>query len=225
MKLQNITQKIANRLLHIGVDSDLYHERFGSAYGGWDVVPDGLGAGSIVYSFGVGEDISFDLELIRRFGCTVRAFDPTPRSIEWVRMQDIPSQFVLHEYGIAATDGEITIYPPENPAYVSHTMIPGLSDRPGILVPVKSLGTIMKTLGHERIDLLKMDVEGAEYEVIEGLVDSPVRPGQILVEFHHRFPGVGTGRTKRALRQLRSAGYKVFWVSETKEEVGLIRRF
>jgi len=36
-----------------------------------------------------------------------------------------------------------------------------------------------------------MDIEGAEYEVIDDLIASGIRPKQILVEFHHRFKNVG----------------------------------
>ena len=39
-----------------------------------------------------------------------------------------------------------------------------------------------------RIDILKMDIEGAEYDVIDDIINSPVPIAQVLIEFHHRFP-------------------------------------
>jgi hypothetical protein len=42
---------------------------------------------------------------------------------------------------------------------------------------------------------MKMDIEGAEYEVLDGLLSSPIKPTQLLVEFHHRFPGIGLEKT------------------------------
>ena len=59
-------------------------ERIGSDYGGCLVPRDFLTANSVCYCVGVGEDITFDLGLIDRFGCEVYAFDPTPRSIAFV---------------------------------------------------------------------------------------------------------------------------------------------
>lgn len=56
----------------------------GSSYGGWSICPDLLDSKSIVYSLGIGEDISFDLELIERFGTSIYAFDPTPKSLDWL---------------------------------------------------------------------------------------------------------------------------------------------
>src|ERR1035437_9343649 len=93
------------------------------AYGSWIICPDRTVVGGVVYSFGVGEDISWDLAMIERFGVTVHAFDPTPRSIQWVKRQKLPDKFILHEYGIADYDGVARFYPPENSEWVSHTLL------------------------------------------------------------------------------------------------------
>ena len=55
----------------------------GDSGGRWSVVPDGLGPHTVVYALGVGTDISFERDLIARYGVTVHAFDPTPISLEW----------------------------------------------------------------------------------------------------------------------------------------------
>ncbi|MEY4906451.1 MAG: hypothetical protein RL260_169 [Pseudomonadota bacterium] len=229
--MRNITQKIKlYAKAALGKDlimkPDLLCEkvRFGLEYGGWDIVAAGIDSRSVVYSFGVGEDASFDIALIDQYGLTIHAFDPTPKSIEWVKQQGFSDQFVMHGYGVAATDGVVFFNPPENPDHVSHTML----DKPStaanaISVPVKRLDTIMRELGHGHIDILKMDIEGAEYDVIQDILQSGIRPGQILIEFHHRFPGVGVGKTRTAIDQLRSMGYQLFSVSDTNEEYSFIR--
>jgi FkbM family methyltransferase len=163
--------------------------------------------------------------LIEKFGLTVHAFDPTPKSIEWVKRQMFSDNFVLHEYGIAAFDGIASFYPPENPDHVSHTLLnrPSMKQRV-ILVRVKRLETIVKQLGHERIDILKMDIEGAEYDVIDDMSKSAIRPHQILVEFHYRFPGVGIKKTKESIEKIKSLGYQLFSVSNTNEEFCFVRK-
>ena len=47
-------------------------------------------------------------------------------------------------------------------------------------------------------------------------------PKQVLVEFHHRFPGVGKQRTAQAIADLRKLGYRVFGISETGREVSFV---
>jgi FkbM family methyltransferase len=176
-----------------------------------------------VYSFGVGEEISFDRELIHRFGVTVHAFDPTPRSIQWVQTQTVPNHFVFHPYGVAAQDGLRQFIPPRNQQHVSHSVLKRDSPWEAIEVPVQRLSTILRILDHTRIDVLKMDVEGAEYEVITDLLDSGIMVAQLLVEFHHRWPEVGISKTKHAIRQLNDAGYRIFSVSASGEEYGFLK--
>lgn len=70
-----------------------------------------------------------------------------------------------------------------------------------------------------------MDIEGAEYQVIRELLESNIRPTQILVEFHHRFSGIGVKKTRIAIAQLNKMGYCLFSVSSrTGEEFGFIRK-
>jgi hypothetical protein len=78
-------------------------------------------------------------------------------------------------------------------------------------------------MGHERIDVLKIDIEGGEYEAIDDLLASRLSVGQVLVEFHHHFPGVGLSRTVRAVRALEEAGYLLFHVSGRGLEMSYLR--
>lgn len=225
-RLVELARAAVGRDEEFRVEPGLRHtvQRFGSAYGGWDVVTTGLDADSVVYSFGVGEDASFDTALIEKFNLTVHAFDPTPRSLEWVGRQRFTNRFIMHDYGIAAFDGDVSFNPPERADHVSHTFLERTSTKAkAIMVPVRRLGTIMKELGHDRIDVLKMDVEGAEYDVLADVDAAGIRPRQILVEFHHRFPGVGIRRSKEAIAGLKSMGYQLFSVSGNNEELSFIR--
>jgi FkbM family methyltransferase len=188
----------------------------------WSIHAPGLCEDSVIYSCGVGEDISFDLELIRRFGVTVHGFDPTPRTIRWLRTQAVPEQFMFHEYGIADRDGCTRFFPPEDSSHVSHSIVRRKTVATGIEVPVYRLFTIMNMLGHGSIDVLKMDVEGAEYAVLRDVLSSGVRVRQLLVEFHHRWPEIGLDQTRDAIRELNRAGYRIFDISPNGEEYSFL---
>ncbi len=196
--------------------------------GGWWFTPEGLNSGSIVYSLGVGDDIDFDLSVIEKYGVTVHAFDPTPSSIDMLDGRDLPQRFEFHPWAVSATDGSLTFYPrlkkDGTKSNIMYTMIAEeetIDD--AIEVPAYSLSTISEKLGHQQIDLMKMDIEGAEYEVLDGLLASPIKPTQLLVEFHHRFPGIGLEKTADVIERLRTAGYKVFAISEIGREVSFLR--
>ena len=190
----------------------------------WCICPTGLSESSVVYSFGVGNDISFDLELIRRFGLRVHAFDPTPRSIAWVGSQTLPENFVFHDYGIGDHDGCAAFHPPENESFVSYSIFSrGNSDTTVVEAPVYRLMTIAKTLEHKKIDLLKMDIEGAEYGALPDLLACDLRVQQLLVEFHHSWEDVGVQRTRDAIRSLNRAGFRIFHVSANGAEYSFLR--
>lgn len=204
-----------------GVEIDAHAIFLGTEYGGYAVLPALLSRESVVYSAGLGEDISFDLELIERVGCTVHGFDPTPRSAAWLASRTLPESFVFHPYGFADFDGSASFAPPQNPAHVSHTL---LEAQPGerVSFPVRRFQSVLRELGHASIDLLKMDIEGAEYGVLEDMLAHGPLPKQLLVEFHHKMAGVPLARTERALAALRAAGYRVFEARGTGREFSLV---
>ncbi|MBC8074400.1 MAG: FkbM family methyltransferase [Deltaproteobacteria bacterium] len=197
----------------------------GSEYGRHAVCTERLGPDSIIYSFGLGEDISFDLELIDRTGATVYGFDPTPRSIAWVKAQALPDRFVLAEYGLAAHDGVVRFHAPADPTHISHSLLDERSAGASatIEVEVRRLATIMREHGHERLDVLKIDIEGAEYDVLDQLLDERIPIDQLLIEFHHQFASIPARRTADTLARLHAAGYRVFHVAENLREFSLLR--
>ena len=176
MFIGKVLKKIFLHQLNTNIQIYCKKEHYGTEYGGWVVCPTIVNKDNIVYSCGVGEDISFDLELIAKFGCNVYAFDPTPKSIKWIRFQKLPKEFHFYEYGIADYDGTATFYPPKNPNYASYTIIPQkLGPQKNIVASVFRLKTIMKILKHTKIDILKIDIEGAEYAVIKDAIKSNIK--------------------------------------------------
>jgi FkbM family methyltransferase len=195
--------------------------RLGSTYGGWTICTEaGLGPDSVIYSVGVGEDISFDLGLIQKFGCTVLAFDPTPRSIDWLKTQDLPQQFQFFPWGLGETDGLASFAAPTNARHVSYSSA-ALKGRT-VQCEVYRLSTLMRKVGHEKIDLLKMDIEGSEYVVIEDILTDNVRPRQLLTEFHHGMYGIARAKTAIALQRLNTMGYRIFSISPNGREYSFV---
>ncbi|MFN8257447.1 MAG: FkbM family methyltransferase [Bacteroidales bacterium] len=224
-KFLRLKKVIKGHDLFIKQDISIHVDSYGNPGTSWTICSDILNEKSIVYSFGVGDDISFDLGLINRFDLEINAFDPTPKSIDWINNQKLPRQFVLHPVGLANFDGKAKFHPPVNPDHISATMLERNETRDqAYKVEVKTLKTIMQELGHSQIDVLKMDIEGMEYDVIDDFLAQNIMPSQILIEFHHRFNGVGIKKTEAAVQNLRKMGYLVFSISQTGEEISFIRK-
>lgn len=223
-------QKLAGEEYRAPKQLNIPCEHFGSEYGGWAVHTEGLGPDTIVYSCGLGGDISFDLEIIKRLGVQVHGFDPTPESIDFINAEPRPPQFHLHTWGIADTDGTVRFRKPlARPAgkktiSQNYSIIDAESSDGFIEVPVRRLKTIMQELGHDRIDILKLDIEGAEYAVLPDMLESGIRPKQLFMEVHHQFKTVTVDQTKRALKLLDDVGYKIFDVGASWHDYSFIRQ-
>ena len=195
---------------------------YGSKYGGWALPLNSVSRDSIVYSFGIGEDASFDLALIEATGCEVYGFDPTPKSLAWVRAHVNEPRFQIRPWALGVTDGQLELWLPKNPEHVSASCRPSQHlSQESIIAQCMGLGSIMQYLQHDHVDVLKMDIEGSEYEVLVSLLGSDLikKIGLLLVEFHHWMPSFGKDDTLEAIRSLRNSGLEILWVSESGHEL------
>lgn len=167
--------------------------RLGSRYGGWIVPVIALDASSACYCAGVGEDISFDLALIERFGCEVHAFDPTPRAIAHVAHVAAEEPcFRFQPVGVWDRDESLRFYAPADPSHVSHSVLNLQNTAEYFEAPCQSLRTLMQARGHDHIDLLKLDIEGAEHRVIASMLAEHIDVEVLCVEFDGRDSIVAT---------------------------------
>lgn len=106
-------------------------------------------------------------------------------------------------------DGTATLNLPENPGWAS-LLDPALTSSGTttvhtLEVPIRRLDTLLAELGVEHVDILKIDVEGAEPGVVRGLIGGPIRPLVCVVE--GVAPGVGRAAGDEAVALLVEAGY------------------
>jgi FkbM family methyltransferase len=162
----------------------------------------------IIYDFGIRKQPEFGVILSKPpFNCQVYAFDPSPITKEWYatnkELQD-NKNYHMFDYGGGGADEEITLreynwgqvsiysYPssvvrkPKNCTNGScgYRRFPYQTIHK---LPVRSVDSVMKELGHDRVDVLKVDVEGSEYRMLEGLIENGAckHVNQISLEWHH----------------------------------------
>jgi FkbM family methyltransferase len=216
---------LTGEVSRLKIESKFNHKWHGNKYGGFYIYPDNLNSDSIIYSFGIGEDISFDQSMIDDYGCKVFGFDPTPKSIEWIKNQSLDPQFNFFTYGIDSKTGFVNFNLPKNENYISGSILKhqNVNQNNTVLVPMKCFKDITNSLGHKHIDVLKIDIEGSEYNVIDDILSSDVEIDQILLELHDRFFDDGNSKTKKLLKSLKDKGYAIFAISDSYEEVSFMK--
>lgn len=183
----------------------------------------------VVYDFGIHQHPEFGREMHSEpRNCEVHAFDPSPVTLDWVDGSDVVKldNYHFHPYGAGGLDGDLTLYEYWDWDQISIINVPPQYDHKKretkfapnkpILVPVRTLGSIMAELGHTYIDVLKIDVEGSEYTFLEEMFDSLGCPpvGQIALEWHHfgyenRYGS--SPELNSIVSMLHSCGFRQFW--------------
>lgn len=179
----------------------------GSAYGGWAIPEAVVRPGWLCYSVGVGGDVTFDAELIRRYGARVRAFDPVPKYVDWARDElGGVEGFSVHQAALALEDGPIRMGVTHDPQSESVSSAGLYEAREFVELPGRTLDSLMRERGDERVDLLKIDIEGAEYDVVPSLDLQAAGVALFAVQLHH----TGSVRdARRLVETLRDQGYEL----------------
>ena len=201
-------------------------EFHGNAAGGWNIVRGSLDAASIVVDVGLGEDAAFSQSIARTYGCIVNGFDPTPRAIHYIKgLSD--NQIRLFGLGLGISPGPARFFLPNNAAHVSGSVNRERHlGQQTIEVDLVTLGQVFDLLNSDRIDPLKLDIEGSEFDLIgsaefERYAD---RIGQLCIEFHHRWKGRGKRSTQDACEVLNALGFRCAWYSRSTNEEFLFVR-
>jgi FkbM family methyltransferase len=179
----------------------------GSAYGAWMAPRSAIQPGWTCYCVGAGADISFDLELLRRFDARIRCVDPVPEYVAGARAsaQGEPGFSVYHA-AIANRDGPLRMQLTHHPGSRSLSSARLYDTSDFIEVPGRTLQSLMAELGDDRIDLLKLDIEGGEYEVLPTLALPALGVKVFAIQLHHN-RGVASARAMIA--ELTMSGYEL----------------
>jgi FkbM family methyltransferase len=191
----------------------------GTGDGAWEVPTASLSENPLCYCFGVGLDISFDVALAER-GAEVYAFDPTPRSIEFMRTSSYDRNKIhFYPIGIWNENANLRFYAPMNRAHANFSVrnIHATSDF--FIANCKTLKSIMDELGHKHIDILKLDIEGSWFEVLQNIVNDKIDVDAICVEFD---TPVNLIKATKTIGMLNKAGFEL--ISKRRDNYLFLRK-
>lgn len=178
----------------------------GSVYGGWMAPAALIESGWVCYCVGAGADISFDLELIERFDVRIQSVEPVEQYVEEaLEAAAGEPRFAAYRAAIATSDGPIRMQHTHNPGGLALSSANLFDTRRFVEVPGRTLASLARELGHPRIDLLKLDLEGGEYDVIPQLDLAALQVKVLAVQLHHNR---GTGAARRIIEHLGACGFE-----------------
>ncbi len=163
---------------------------------------------------------SFEGETVDRFcqlyDCNVHAFEPHPGLLPRLvaRFSSNP-KVTVHAVGLGDSDAEV----PLQLAGPGSTMYETVGDVDGTSqVAIRDAVAVLGELGLDRIDLLKLNIEGAEFDLLDHLIANG-RLGQVrylLVQFHEWHPRAYYRRwaIRRTLRKTHDEVWCFPWVWE-----------
>ena len=196
----------------------------GSVYGGY-AVPVELVRGRTGLCFGAGEDISFEVRLASEFGATVHIYDPTPRAIEYCRgvVSEVDAKgdgkLFIHPYGVWSECKTERFYAPSNPEHVSHSIVNLQDTSEHFDAECLSPEEILNRLGLEKLTFVKLNIEGAEYEVMKAMFERDIKPDVVCITFdelHSALDGKATDRLRGLIRRFRAENYVPVHVVDCK---------
>jgi FkbM family methyltransferase len=179
---------------------------------GHSFFPDLVPADGVVVDLGANKGL-FSSTVRRKYGWRCHAVEPN--AAVW---DQIPSDDGLrkHNLAIGGTDGTRAFHVAPNSESSSLLAAAAAGSVATAQVEVSTLASFAARQRIGRIDLLKVDVEGAEIELFESLADREIEAmGQLCVEFHE-LAGLTDPAAMRALvARLRGLGFAVFKMSVT----------
>jgi FkbM family methyltransferase len=200
------------------------YQRLGTRYGGWWIDVRIVGTTPLLIDCGLGEDISFPLAFLERFGGKVIGIDPNPRSLAYCHehcppAMEIRPQAFWHQAGQTLTfhlpraQTEL----PKGADGVSGSLVSSheyVASGQELTVTTTTLADILADSGRDECDVLKVDIEGAEFEVLAELCRTGDirRTRQFLIEFHHRVTHHTLEETAAAVSAVEQAGFKLIHV-------------
>lgn len=139
--------------------------------------------GEVIASFGVGSDIEFENQLVNRFNHEIFLFDPTPRSVEFIKnFQNLSRNIKFFPLGISITKGVHKFY--QMKPWSDYTLIKPKKIFDEISVEFIDVIELINMI-NKPITMMKLDIEGAALSIVHQIIEYNLIPELkvIIAEF------------------------------------------
>lgn len=142
-----------------------------------------LNKDSVVFDLG-GYRGDFAAAINERYGCKVYVFEPVLQSYQkCINRFQGNNQITCFNYGLSSINGWLNIGLAENSSSFASPHAQGAVER----VQLRSVVECIHELNIDRIDLMKINIEGGEFEVLPAIIESGdiTKVNYLQVQFHN----------------------------------------
>jgi FkbM family methyltransferase len=166
-----------------------------------------------LHAYGVAVDLGayhgdWTAEIIERYSCAVYAFEPNPGLLPaLVTRFDKSHEVSVLGYGLGAAD-RTAILARDGPGSSIHRDRGTFGE---VDVTIRDAVRAFEELGLHHIDVMKINIEGAEYDLLERLAETEWLPRvtTLLIQFHEWLPAAR--RRRRRIRDKLSESHEELW--------------
>lgn len=138
---------------------------------------------SIVFDVG-GYRGDFAADIIKRYGCTVFVFEPIREFYEQIRERFLTDSRVnVFNYGLSDKDKQLIFELGED---ATSAVPPTTATRNSVTADVRRFSSVFQELNIKELDLVKLNIEGGEYDVINDISTSGIikKIKHLDIQFH-----------------------------------------
>ncbi len=181
----------------------------------------GIHGKSIIVDVGCGFEADFSRHMIEKFGVTAYGIDPTEKHKQPLQQMESSSggKFVYLQNAVSSKSGELLFYEianRESGSLLSEHVNFMQDETISYMVNSITLREIPEKIEHDQIDLIKLDIEGAEYDLFSDIKNDDLAAyKQIYIEFHHKsVKDKSIADTRKIVTLLCTWGFKSFTLDD-----------
>ncbi|HPJ43463.1 MAG TPA: FkbM family methyltransferase [Spirochaetota bacterium] len=170
---------------------------------------------SIVLDVGCGNTAEFSLHFIDKYNLKAYGVDPTRKHAPYLKILEdkTKGKFCHINAAITAKEGFVEFYESkhhESGSTISNHYTIQTYEMSSYRVESINLDELIRRIGAKDIDILKLDIEGAEYDLLKNITDQKLMPfKQLFIEFHFHCTNHTFLETILLVRKICKYGYKV----------------
>lgn len=171
---------------------------------------------SVIIDVGCGHEAEFSKLMIEKYNLNAFGIDPTKKHAPSLKVLEEITKGKFQHLAVAVTKkvGFITFYESRQnesgSILIDHINIQN-DEITKYNVESVRLSELVRRIGITHVDFIKLDLEGAEYDLLDKISDEDIKPfKQIFIEFHHHCTNHSTQETRLLVQNICSKGFQVF---------------